>query len=139
MQLTDDETDRYTQQFKARIATSIAAWIKANPQADIKKTPWGTICRNAILRCLAWDITYIAFVNTLGDLLTLFYIYWTQYIIKWLIDSSASTRHGVILCTVFTVASVIANLLRNSGMMNGMNMGIKLRKILVSSLYDKLG
>ena len=34
---------------------------------------------------------------------------------------------------------MLACLLKNSGMMVGMIMGIKMRKILVSSLYDKLG
>ena len=46
---------------------------------------------------------------------------------------------GAIRCAVFTAAAFVSCVLKGSIVQNGLILGVKIRKILVSSLYDKLG
>ena len=89
---------------------------------------------------MVWfDVAYVAVVNFISDILTLFYIYWTQKIIKWIIDPLATKKDGAILCAIFTSAALVSCVLKGSIVQNGLILGIKIRKILVSAIYDKLG
>lgn len=103
------------------------------------EAPWGKICRNAVLKVVWFDVAYVAVVNFLSDILTLFYIYWTQKIIKWIIDPLATKKDGAILCAIFSSAALVSCILKRSIVTNGLILGLKVRKILISAIYDKLG
>jgi len=105
----------------------------------LDEAPWGKICRNAVLKVVWFDVAYVAVVNFLSDILTLFYIYWTQKIIKWIIDPLATKKDGAILCAIFSSAALVSCILKRSIVTNGLILGLKVRKILISAIYDKLG
>jgi ABC-type multidrug transport system fused ATPase/permease subunit len=63
----------------------------------------------------------------------------TLYIINWLVDPKGTIRRGVILCSIFSALILTSIILRNMMIFKGVIMAAKVRKILVSSLYDKVG
>ena len=69
----------------------------------------------------------------------MFYIYWTQEIINWVLDPLASNRKGSILVAVYMVCAMSANFMKRSVINEGLIMSLKIRKILVTAMYDKLG
>jgi len=139
MELEDAENEKLTSKFQFKISMAIERWKQANPGRKLEEAPWGVICRNSLLAVVWWDVTYVAVINCVSDLLCLFYIYWTQRIINWIVNPTASKKEGAILCAIFTAAAFTSCVLKGSIIQNGLIMGVKIRKILVSALYDKLG
>lgn len=78
-------------------------------------------------------------MTAVSDQLTLIYIYMTLYIIDWLVDPAGTTRRGVILCSIFSALIISSLILKNMMIFYGVIMAAKVRKVLVSSLYDKVG
>jgi hypothetical protein len=85
MELAPDETESLVRQFKDNIASSIQRWRaeqlirRVKPQTtEIKDddAPWRAICRNSLIKCVAWDVTLSALAKTFAYLLSLFYIFW---------------------------------------------------------------
>lgn len=66
------------------------------------------------MKVVWFDVAYVAVVNFISDILTLFYIFWTQKIIKWIIDPLATKKDGAILCAIFTSAALVACVLKGS-------------------------
>jgi ABC-type multidrug transport system fused ATPase/permease subunit len=69
MQFTDDEAEKLAQKFQDSIAFAIARWKEQNPGQSEANAPWGKICRNAVLRCIFWDVAWVAIINCVADLL----------------------------------------------------------------------
>ena len=114
-------------------------WSKLNPNRPTNEAPWGKICRNALFSCVGCDVAICSILSAVTDLMTLAYIYLTLWIVKWISDESASMKRGVILCSIFTILVITSIITRNSYIQLGGVMEIKVRKILVSSIYDKVG
>lgn len=91
------------------------------------------------MKCVWRDIAYVAVGNNICEHLVMFSIYWSQLIIEWILDADATTSRGVMLCAVYTGVSILQVFIRRSSIINSYIMAIKIRKILVGALYDKIG
>lgn len=88
---------------------------------------------------MRYDFFYALVVNTISDLIQLFYIYWTQTIISWVLDPDATIAQGAVLCAVFTGSAFIAAVFKRSVVQTGCIMAVKIRKLLIGAMYGKLG
>jgi ABC-type multidrug transport system fused ATPase/permease subunit len=139
MELEEDEAEKLTRKFEGHIERSIQQWKIANPNRKESEAPWGKIVRNAMLRCVGGGVAFVAIANLISSLMQLFYIYWTQRIITWIITPNAPIKDGAIDCAVFTVAAFVSSTIMRTSVMKGLIVGTKVRKIFVSAIYDKLG
>lgn len=85
------------------------------------------------------DVLKCVLIGLASDTIAMFYMYWIRYIIEWIRDPLASRKEGAILCSVFSLATFVASMCKNQEYHQGLILGVKLRKVLVSSLYDKVG
>ena len=66
-------------------------------------------------------------------------VYFLFYLINYLKDPEAPITDGVWICTVYCSAVAVSVVLRNKYIFDGYLMAIRMRKALVSTLYDKIG
>lgn len=95
------------------MALSFTAWAAKNPGKDPGEAPWGSISRWSMLKVLRHNFTFCVLIGLLADTVTLSYIYFTRYIIRFIQDEDASTKDGAILCAVFSVAIFFSSLFKN--------------------------
>ena len=58
--------------------------------------------------------------------------------IKYIKDPKREINRGLMLVAIFICAQIIAQICRNRYILSGFEMAIKLRRVLVGALYDKV-
>jgi ABC-type transport system involved in cytochrome bd biosynthesis fused ATPase/permease subunit len=139
MQEEEGETEKHVAKFQTHIEAQLAKWKQANPGMDPQDAPWGTFIRKALFNVLGGTFTKIAICGFLGDVCMLVYIYSIMYLINYIKDPEAETQEAVIVCSGFTLLVFTAIMFKNKSLDLGFRLGINMRKILIASMYDKLG
>lgn len=75
----------------------------------------------------------------IGEALTVTYIYYLYFLFDFIKDPSIHYTQGIWLCALFGVAVFICSVCRNYYIFLGYVLAIKMRKAIVSSMYDKVG
>lgn len=71
--------------------------------------------------------------------ITVSYVYFLFYLISYLKDPEAEYTDGIWLVCVYSSGVFISSVLRNKYIFDGYVMAIKIRKAIVSTMYDKVG
>ncbi len=67
------------------------------------------------------------------------YTYFLVYLIKYLSDDKQDWKDGLKLVAIYTSAIFVSALFRNYYIFLGYTMAVKMRKVFVSAMYDKVG
>lgn len=94
--------------------------------------------RNAILETFGRDLAKGTLFAFLGEAITVTYVNYLYYLFEYIKDPSQSWEKGLLLCIVYAAAIFTSALCRNYYMFLGYVLAIKMRKTLVSNLYDKV-
>ena len=84
------------------------------------------------------EISFAAFLFTISECMTAGYNYMLIYLLRFLKDENASTQDGIIIVSAFCSTILISGVLRHYYIYVGYHMAIKIRKTLISSIYDKV-
>jgi ABC-type multidrug transport system fused ATPase/permease subunit len=98
-----------------------------------------------VMKAAVWDtfrkeIYWCSVLYFLGEALGLIYTTFLFYIIEYVRKSAeeTSTSEGVVLVVVFSLLTISQALIRNYQIYKGYIISVKIRKTLVSALYDKI-
>ena len=73
-----------------------------------------------------------------SECLGIFYTYFIGEMIKYIKDPKRDVATGLLLIGIFFAAQVLAQIFRNRYILNGFETAIKIRRILIGALYDKV-
>lgn len=103
------------------------------------EVPWPKMVRNAILATFWSDLFYGSLFAFMAEAITVTYVYFLYYMFEYIKDESIHYTQGVWLCTAYGVAIALSTFFRNYYIFIGYVAAIKLRKAIVSAMYDKVG
>jgi len=75
----------------------------------------------------------------LSESITVTYTYFLVYLIDYLKDPDQPITRGVWLVVVYSIAVIISTFFRNYYIFLGYNIAVRMRKAIVSAMYDKVG
>lgn len=139
MCLKDNETQEYTDTFKKQIRLRVDKWVKKNPGKDEHQAPWKTIVRNALWSTFWADFVLASASALIAESVTVSYVYFLKYLFAFLKDPNLSATTGVWYVCVYSFAVLFSTFFRNYYMYLGYVIAIRLRKAVVSAMYDKVG
>jgi ABC-type multidrug transport system fused ATPase/permease subunit len=137
--LEDDETQRVTDTFKSLLDYYHREHLRTFPIKKDEGVPWPLIVRKAMFSTFWGDLMYAVIFAFLAESITVTYVYCLVYLFEYIKDEEAPATKGVWLCFVYGAAVVIAAICRNYYIFLGYRMAIRLRKAIVSAMYDKVG
>lgn len=132
MNLTEDETQRTTEYFQAQLQKRIET-------RSGDKSQWYGIVRGAIWATFWKELILGSFVALLAEGITISYTYSLVYLIDYLKDPDAPVSRGVWMVCLYSVAVAVSAVLRNYYIHLGAMLALRLRKCVISSMYDKVG
>jgi ABC-type multidrug transport system fused ATPase/permease subunit len=74
-----------------------------------------------------------------GECTSLAYSFLLLYLVKYIKDDSADLQTGIIYLTIFGVLVFVSSFIRNYYIFNGLVFGVRMRKTVVGSLFNKVG
>jgi ABC-type bacteriocin/lantibiotic exporter with double-glycine peptidase domain len=137
--VTDEATENNTKLFQDTLQTSLEAWLAKNPGKQKEDAPWQKLLKTALWRIMRADYLLCSFVSLIAECLSVCYTFMLMYIIRYLKDENAEVKEGMILAGGFSFLVLISGLFRNYYIFGGYHMAVKVRKVLVSAMYDKVG
>jgi ABC-type siderophore export system fused ATPase/permease subunit len=139
MELTENESAIAAAFFKKQLEDRITAWTAKNPTKLIDDAPWYTFIRNSIWQTFKWDFISCALIAFIAEAITVTYVFFMFYLITYLKNPDAPYTDGIWICAVYSFAVFISTVFRNKYIFDGYLMAIKMRKVVVSNMYDKVG
>lgn len=94
--------------------------------------------RGSIWRTFRSDYLLAAFFAFIGQGLVVTYTYFLFYLIRYLVDPSIPAKKGVWLIAVYAAMVFMAAFFNNYQIFNSYVMAVRMRKTLVSAMYDKV-
>jgi ABC-type multidrug transport system fused ATPase/permease subunit len=101
--------------------------------------PWSKFVRNSIWATLYKDYLLAVLSALIAEGITVSYVYFLFYLISYLKDPDAPYTDGIWLICVYSAAVALSTVFRNYYIFLGYVIAIKMRKAIVSSMYDKVG
>jgi ABC-type multidrug transport system fused ATPase/permease subunit len=95
--------------------------------------------RNSIWATFGGDFVKASLSAIIAESITVSYVYFLFYLINYLKDPEAPYTDGIWLVCVYSAAVAIATLFRNYYIFLGYAIAIRMRKAIVSTMYDKVG
>jgi ABC-type multidrug transport system fused ATPase/permease subunit len=88
---------------------------------------------------MRYDFLIASFNALITECMSLTYIYSLTFLINYLKDETAEVKQGIMLAAGFCLLVITSGLMRNYYVFQGYLMAIKVRKILISAMFDKVG
>ena len=96
------------------------------------------VIRGVCWDIMKWDVWFSVSHCMLSELLAIFYSYFISYMITYIRSKDRKVSEGIRLIAIFAAAQLLAQLFRNRYILYGFESSIKLRRLLVGALYDKV-
>jgi ABC-type multidrug transport system fused ATPase/permease subunit len=94
--------------------------------------------RNSLWATLYGDFVKASLSALVAECITVSYVYFLFYLITYLKDPEAPYTDGIWLICVYSASIAVATLFRNYYIYLGYTIAIRMRKVIVSSMYDKV-
>lgn len=155
--LRENDTQITTDQFKNLVNFYAKDWQQKNKDIKTKQirkkvgccrwktetveneAPWHDIVRRAIFTTFWFDLAYSSLFAFIAEAITVTYVYFLYFLFEFIKDTSIDYKQGILLICVYGTAVIVSCLARNYYMFLGYIMAIRLRKAVVSAMYDKVG
>ena len=125
--------EEQVRQFNEQYAERVKEYEARGEQVDAYKVLRGTLWN--MLKCETYWVIALA---TFTELITVGYSYFITFMIRYIRDPNREVGQGLLLIFIFTLAQVLAQLLRNRYIQDGNVIATKVRRILVGGLFDKV-
>lgn len=99
---------------------------------------WHKVLTRALKKTLWFEMLKCAFLAFISESIAVFYSFFTGVMIRYIQDPDAPTSTGILYVVIFFLAQVFAQTLRANYIMIGMEFSIKMKRLLVGALYDKV-
>ena len=106
MRFNENEDDIRIELFQKLLKENYDKWKSKtySENAVPSEKDWKNFTLNSFIGSFKYELFEMCFLNLLGELSTLFYSWWIGFIIKFLLDENATTKHGLIVIGVFVIA-----------------------------------
>ena len=138
MKLHEDETQETTDYFKGCIELYRDRWAAKNPSRAVSEAPWSRILWKAAFVTFWKELILGSIVALYTEGITVSYTFSLVYLIAYLRDPDAPVSQGITLTCLYSAAVVSSAFGRNNYYCKGYVMAIKLRKTIISAMYDKV-
>lgn len=131
-----NNVDYQTERVQAKFKKSFTFYFNKNT-TDEKQADLYEVLRNSILRTFWFEILFAIILSIIADGLTIFYSYFIRFLIRFQRTPEAPVSEGAYLVVVFCLAIILSSIARNYYYYYTSRITIKIRKILISLIYDK--
>jgi hypothetical protein len=103
-----------------------------------KKVGYNKILLKGILKIIWPDVLEQVVLITISEGSAVFYSYFIKYIIAFIRDEVAPVSQGIKLIVLFFFSQLVGQTMRGRYMFGGWHLSIKVRRLLVAGLYNKV-
>ena len=97
-----------------------------------------TLMRNSLIRLFIKDIMFTFVMTIIAEFSAVYYTYMVGDLIRFIKSDSSELTTGLILVSTFIFFMLTAQVFRNRYMFNGIQTSLKFRRVLVTTLFDKV-
>jgi ABC-type multidrug transport system fused ATPase/permease subunit len=142
----EDETDMVTLKFKQHLDDFHATWtasqdlkLQKNPSYKVPSAPWHYFVMRAILKTFMRELAVASFYAVLAEGIAVTYVYFLYFLFEYIKDPSIPYTTGIWMVVIYGLAVFSSAICKNYYIFLGYNLAVRLRKAVVSSMYDKIG